>query len=31
LAEAGLDPGRFVALRHGETIRLDERNGWIRR
>jgi L-ascorbate metabolism protein UlaG (beta-lactamase superfamily) len=31
LAEAGLDPGRFVALRHGETVRLDDGNGWIRR
>lgn len=31
LAEAGVDPGRFVTLRHGETIRLDDRNRWTRR
>lgn len=31
LAERGVDPGRFLILRHGETIRLDEGRGWIRR
>lgn len=31
LAAAGVDPGRFLTLRHGETIRLDEGRGWIRR
>lgn len=30
LADAGVDPGRFVALRHGETIRRDEGGVWIR-
>ncbi len=31
LAGAGVDPGRFVTLRHGETIRLGEDREWIRR
>ncbi len=31
LAEAGVDPGRFVTLRHGETIRLDAGEEWVRR
>jgi N-acyl-phosphatidylethanolamine-hydrolysing phospholipase D len=31
LAAAGVEPGRFVALRHGETIRLDDRSVWVRR
>ena len=31
LAEAGVDPARFVTLLHGETIRLDQGRGWIRR
>lgn len=31
LSAAGVDPVRFPVLRHGETIRLDERRGWMRR
>ena len=30
LAAEGADPGRFVALRHGETVRRSEDGGWIR-
>lgn len=30
LDAAGVEPGRFLTLRHGETIMLDEGRGWIR-
>jgi N-acyl-phosphatidylethanolamine-hydrolysing phospholipase D len=30
LAAAGVDPCRFMTLRHGETIRRDEGRGWMR-
>jgi N-acyl-phosphatidylethanolamine-hydrolysing phospholipase D len=29
LASRGVDPGRFLTLRHGETIRLETGRGWV--